>query len=902
MCYCDELCGDYGDCCADMCIWCPDLAPQCLDSCRGSCGGESLLGDCWCDEECWERGDCCSDVCKLCGCDLTSQTASPSPTQSLQTPVDPGASCQYSCGESAPDGDCYCDETCIYFGDCCVDACEWCPMLPQCLITCLPNSCQDHCGVGAEGGVCWCDDECTNYGDCCADSCDFCPELTHCAPDWNSCEERCSSEALSGECWCDLYCANWGDCCTDVCEWCPLTLHCLSSSCEGQCGGVALSQECYCDTECMDWGDCCEDMCDFCLEDPNCITTPTLDPSALVSSSCEGRCGTYALSELCWCDDYCDEYGDCCEDFCELCGAFSLFCFPEATPTATWSSTKVGSSTQTIAFSSSSPTLTPSISTPTRGATMSSTKVGSSTQTIAFSSSSPTLTPSISTPTRGASMSSTEVGSFNPTMAFQSSSPATTPTRSTVTIGATMSLNQAGSNMPTASSSSTPILTSSLTPTRETETSHPDATSTTNVMNLQPTEISTEPSTYSGRAPNNAGYVVSFTLSVEEEKEVENSTLLEMKTGIAALYSVAVEAVTLVVSHSRKVQSLGDRRLLSLSIEVIISGLSSSKAEGVVSAVSSTVSDGSLVSVLEETGLEVSTVVASPVTVIANEDDPAITQTEVPSTEASGVVVSETSLPTPSPSGVEHIANDQPLLHDNLQTAQASGFPDMALALTLLVPAVILGVIFCWCICHHRRAKFKVLPVENDFSTGLSNTNGLEFGCKTRICAALVEENHKSGCQCPPSHYRMSSSDNNAANHMNVCEGQSDEEIEYEDAIYPINPETFDGGVDEIVYSQTDCLEAGCTERNSSVSFKDWSQHSCQYYTSVEGRLFKNTPQVAPEVSGQGKNEEAICEEGETISIHQDVKLQDESFVSMNEFEEEDFFFMEACTQQMQHV
>jgi len=35
------------------------------DSCEGKCGGSG--GDCWCDEGCIEYGDCCPDACELCG-------------------------------------------------------------------------------------------------------------------------------------------------------------------------------------------------------------------------------------------------------------------------------------------------------------------------------------------------------------------------------------------------------------------------------------------------------------------------------------------------------------------------------------------------------------------------------------------------------------------------------------------------------------------------------------------------------------------------------------------------------------------------------------------------------------------------------------------------------------------
>ena len=36
------------------------------DSCSGACGGKAE-GDCWCDENCTEYGDCCADYAEECG-------------------------------------------------------------------------------------------------------------------------------------------------------------------------------------------------------------------------------------------------------------------------------------------------------------------------------------------------------------------------------------------------------------------------------------------------------------------------------------------------------------------------------------------------------------------------------------------------------------------------------------------------------------------------------------------------------------------------------------------------------------------------------------------------------------------------------------------------------------------
>jgi hypothetical protein len=59
---------------ADVLLSIPD------DSCEGRCGGSAPAG-CWCDEVCHEAGDCCADKCEFCYsplCDQCRITISPS--------------------------------------------------------------------------------------------------------------------------------------------------------------------------------------------------------------------------------------------------------------------------------------------------------------------------------------------------------------------------------------------------------------------------------------------------------------------------------------------------------------------------------------------------------------------------------------------------------------------------------------------------------------------------------------------------------------------------------------------------------------------------------------------------------------------------------------------------------
>jgi hypothetical protein len=89
-------------------------------------------------------------------------------------------SCDGYCGGMAP-GQCYCDELCFNFSDCCSDVCTHCCALSQCGKVCSPPpSCVGHCGGGPTFEGCWCDDGCWQFNDCCWDFCQWCPNCGHC--------------------------------------------------------------------------------------------------------------------------------------------------------------------------------------------------------------------------------------------------------------------------------------------------------------------------------------------------------------------------------------------------------------------------------------------------------------------------------------------------------------------------------------------------------------------------------------------------------------------------------------------------------------------------------------------------------------------------------------------------
>ncbi len=83
--------------------------------------------------------------------------------------------------------------------------------------------CVDHCGSSSEenGAQCWCDDQCSKYGDCCSDYEEACVGE---APSGPSCEGHCGSSDPVTEnnvsCYCDSSCTGYGDCCEDYATVC----------------------------------------------------------------------------------------------------------------------------------------------------------------------------------------------------------------------------------------------------------------------------------------------------------------------------------------------------------------------------------------------------------------------------------------------------------------------------------------------------------------------------------------------------------------------------------------------------------------------------------------------------------------------------------------------------------
>jgi hypothetical protein len=126
----------YSEICSDSCTcgaWgcCPDggdgdssacgeqpPAPPSSSSCEGHCG--TSADGCWCDESCVHYGDCCADVCEYCGIDYKcgEDPVDPTPTDAPEDPVDPSPT-------DAPGDQCQPNlDTCTDNSDCCSGFCK----------------------------------------------------------------------------------------------------------------------------------------------------------------------------------------------------------------------------------------------------------------------------------------------------------------------------------------------------------------------------------------------------------------------------------------------------------------------------------------------------------------------------------------------------------------------------------------------------------------------------------------------------------------------------------------------------------------------------------------------------------------------------------------------------------
>jgi|GEM_PF-594231 len=226
------------------------------------------------------------------------------------------------CGGKS-DGSCWCDEKCAEYGDCCEDVTNVCSG-DQCIVG-DDDTCPDD--FWCQPGVClhFCE---VNDPDCCAPS--TCVPVPGDDDDDDDDSDVCDAmdahgqglcEAFFGYAWNGISCVGLSGC------------SCLGEDCGetffdfDEC--VAEHAECGADV-------CppilCEPLCEFGqkLDGNGCNTCECNDPPD-DGGSCVGNCGGAAEDKACYCDDLCSQYGDCCDDYEDVC--FPQDCPPIAMPT-----------------------------------------------------------------------------------------------------------------------------------------------------------------------------------------------------------------------------------------------------------------------------------------------------------------------------------------------------------------------------------------------------------------------------------------------------------------------------------------------------------------------------------------------------------------------------------------
>lgn len=203
------------------------------DGCGGLCGtcsgtDECVAGKCEkCQPKCQDKlcgPDGCGGTCGACkGTDVCVQGQC---AQSL---------CTGQCGaggpQKTPEGkDCYCDDACKGYGDCCPGACAACPTLKGC---CEPSCAGKECGDDGCGGVCG---KCANNGSCEAGKCTTCKL---------NCEgKQCGPDGCGGECG---KCSDGGTCEAGKCAACQpkcTGVECGDDGCKGSCGDCPKGKTC----------------------------------------------------------------------------------------------------------------------------------------------------------------------------------------------------------------------------------------------------------------------------------------------------------------------------------------------------------------------------------------------------------------------------------------------------------------------------------------------------------------------------------------------------------------------------------------------------------------------------------------------------------------------------------
>ncbi|MFZ4578250.1 MAG: SMP-30/gluconolactonase/LRE family protein [Myxococcota bacterium] len=301
---CDGLgCGNF---CGVDCGGCKDgqVCHQyqcCQPTCEGkTCGSDGCGGKCG---SCGEWDACIDGQCEKCVPDCEGM----------------------ACGSDGCGGECgQCDKGLICIGN-----------------ACMTGVCAGQCGGGPvkneSGQDCYCDDACVDYGDCCEGVCESCPGNKGCCE--TTCDgTSCGDDGCGGKCPCNKgtlckdgtcvaclpQCAGKAcgdDGCGGDCAECPAHFACKEGQCVANgCDGVQA--EGCCDGQTLkvcNGGQVTQQACappGGCGWHPgnqhyDCGTTGEADPSGKLVKACPGSCEPKCLGLECGPDGCGGECGGC---------------------------------------------------------------------------------------------------------------------------------------------------------------------------------------------------------------------------------------------------------------------------------------------------------------------------------------------------------------------------------------------------------------------------------------------------------------------------------------------------------------------------------------------------------------------------------------------------------------
>ncbi len=199
--------------------------------------------------------------------------------------------------------------------------------------SCGDSESGDFCGGPSGEGNCWCDELCESYGDCCSDKASVCdgePEpIDFCLQDDECDSGYCDHAECLSNCPEGMFCPAvcWGQCGDPQPEGCLATSDCADGefcSFESECGEgpvgecTAIPEVCaeiyapVCGCDAVTYGNACE-----AAGAGVSVQSEGACPSEPGAGSCEGSCG--GAADGCWFDDLCEAFGDCCGDYEETC-------------------------------------------------------------------------------------------------------------------------------------------------------------------------------------------------------------------------------------------------------------------------------------------------------------------------------------------------------------------------------------------------------------------------------------------------------------------------------------------------------------------------------------------------------------------------------------------------------